>query len=618
MGKKRSLIFLIFLFSLLFPTPFSVCTAYENNIEDDRFIEDIFELLYQEKAIQKEKSGLANENISLLHEKLKGYEKRNRKSNKAVLFTRAEGHYRLNNYKKSYVLFYQLFLKMENKNDPLYSIVDERIKELANRVKPIKESRISISTEIPSLPIFLAMILLALLLALLIYDKNIRQRGSLEQQVYDSSILPEEKIMTLDQMREQDGRCSKKTLKEYQKKKVKKPWDNMSDKEKEKYKTARLIVKGYQMITEVNQFTPHPIKFISQLSFLKKISYFGQYTFVGILFAFLWLFAKYFGMCNLTFPEILFLIIAFIISCLSGIRIMAEKTIDALDELVSMLEPDEVRDTIGNLKIWIERLFTSPRQYSFFVIVMGIIIYQHHIRNDLILASGLINLDIVFCASLVLITSSLIWFMFGSIIFMNKIYNLRDLSMNPLSPAKTMGLEKLTSVIGTYNLVCSIVLSFGCSIAVYNSYLEGGSLIQGCFWFFFITPILIFCWIYPYIKIGELVKSKKIKRMHFVKIKIALFFNEWIKSEETILQGSEKQKELGKEDPEITTEMRNEKKRIYKKLKDMERYYTVFKKIEQSPDSYFDVGSALELIKVMGFPSLFALATAIISYYAKM
>jgi len=36
----------------------------------------------------------------------------------------------------------------------------------------------------------------------------------------------------------------------------------------------------------------------------------------------------------------------------------------------------------------------------------------------------------------------------------------------------------------------------------------------------------------------------------------------------------------------------------------MENYDKVFKKTEESPESYLDLNSALELAKVLGFPSL--------------
>ncbi len=103
--------------------------------------------------------------------------------------------------------------------------------------------------------------------------------------------------------------------------------------------------------------------------------------------------------------------------------------------------------------------------------------------------------------------------------------------------------------------------------------------------------------------------------MNFVKTKISLLFDDWIKSENMILQNSEKQIESGKESIKMIEKMENEKIKIVSKLDEMERYYNVFKKIEESPESYFDLNSALELAKVMGFPSLFALISALLSYY---
>ena len=85
-----------------------------------------------------------------------------------------------------------------------------------------------------------------------------------------------------------------------------------------------------------------------------------------------------------------------------------------------------------------------------------------------------------------------------------------------------MGVEKMIGVIGSYNILASLVSSMGCAIALYSATEEGYSPAYGALWFFFIAPILIFYWVYPYVKLGALVKSKKINRMNFVKTKIAL------------------------------------------------------------------------------------------------
>ena len=75
------------------------------------------------------------------------------------------------------------------------------------------------------------------------------------------------------------------------------------------------------------------------------------------------------------------------------------------------------------------------------------------------------------------------------------------------------------------------------------------------------------------------------------------------------------EKEHDVNDKEVMEEVQKGRRQIYKKLEEMDNYYKVFKKIEESPESYLDLNSALELVKVMGFPSLFALISAILSFY---
>jgi hypothetical protein len=101
--------------------------------------------------------------------------------------------------------------------------------------------------------------------------------------------------------------------------------------------------------------------------------------------------------------------------------------------------------------------------------------------------------------------------------------------------------------------------------------------------------------------------------MNFVKTKISLLFREWTDSENEILKQREKEDDPKNE--EFIEQIKGEREKIYSKLEEMENYYKVFKKIEESPESYLDLSSALELIKVMGFPSLFAIISAILSFY---
>ncbi len=629
----KKIIHIILIFSLIYFTlsliPKMYIAAEDDLVGDlsheDNLIDIIFKLLYKEK---EEEAKFNPDKLKYLLGRLEIFEKKHPDEKRSVLFVRAESYYRLNEYKEAYIAFYRLKMLIKNKNDPLYTAVERRLNDLLKKVKPLNKPK-TLNYNNWLLPYNIGGGFILFGFIVFIYDRTKRKKDgsekkdhdkdSSEEKGYDIEIVPKYKLITIEDMRKQDGRCSENAISIYKKGIADGSWETFGKRRKEMLKSAELLVKGHKMIEEMNKLTPYPIKMISKIPILRTLSYFWQYTFFGFGFSILWYLVSWkTEWSTVKSPVTFFLLAAFVISCLTGIRIMAAKTIDALDELVSMLEPDSEEDTfesISDLKIWIDRLLRSPRQYYFFVVVMILIVWSLYNSSLLILDNGYPNLDLIFSTYLVLIASSLIWFMTGSIVLMNKIYNLKDLSMNPLSPYKTMGLEKLISLVGTYNIVCSVVLSFGCSIAVYKAYLDGQNILYGSFWFFFITPMLIFYWIYPYLKIGSLVKSIKIKRMNFVKTKISLLFNDWIKSEDVILQNYEKQIESGKENPEMITKMEEDKKKIFEKLEDMEKYYNVFKKIEESPESYFDLNSALELAKVMGFPTLFAIISALLSFY---
>nr|WP_319493012.1 hypothetical protein [uncultured Desulfobacter sp.] len=130
---------------------------------------------------------------------------------------------------------------------------------------------------------------------------------------------------------------------------------------------------------------------------------------------------------------------------------MSQKTINALDELVSMLEPDQFQESLAQIRSCVANLFRSPKQLYFAIVVMALLLIGMHMKNKLILDHGLPNMDILFATVPILISAQMIWFLTGSLFLMHKLYNLKDLSINPLSPSKTLGLEKMISVIGTYN-----------------------------------------------------------------------------------------------------------------------------------------------------------------------
>ena len=583
--------------------------------DDSHLIESAFKVLYQLKT--DEPQAVKTKDLEDLLKRLEEYETTHPQDIRSILYLRAECYEKLGRFKEAYIVFFRLKMRMDSTNDPLYPLVESRMNDLVKNVKPIELPK-GPQFEYRPLPYYLAVAFVIMVLVIYFVDQKSLKEDDPEEIVYDSRILPEDKIMTLEEMGEQDGRCSIDALHEYRDLKPGE-WETLSENQREKLKNAQLIVEGHRMILEVNKLPPYPLKMLSKLPIIGNWSPFWRQTVFGFSFVGFWYLCNYWiGTSNIMTPMSYFLLSAFVISSLAGIQIMAAKTVEAIDELVCMLEPGPKLKSISHLKNWITRLFRSPRQLYFFAFIMPIIVYTLYIGGDLVEVDAQgnptgFNINIFFFVFLVWLTASLVWFLIGSLIMMNRVYNLKDLSMNPLAPSKTIGLEKWISVIGTYNMVCSMVLSFGCAIPVYFNYLAGKKTIYGSFWFFIITPLLIFYWIYPYIKIGNLVKSKKIKRMNFIKTKIAILFNEWVNSENKILKYTETEKELGFDSSDFQLE--NETAKIHQKLEGMEKYYNVFKKIEDSPESYFDIGSALELGKALGVPSLFAIITALLSLF---
>jgi hypothetical protein len=180
---------------------------------------------------------------------------------------------------------------------------------------------------------------------------------------------------------------------------------------------------------------------------------------------------------------------------------------------------------------------------------------------------------------------------------------------------KTMGLEKWIGVIGTYAVTGSMVLTFGCSIPIINDYLVGGGREpMSWFWFALFWPLLTLYWIYPYQKLSKLVKSKKTRRMHFLKTRMSQIFNEWVECEERLLEKIEEKTSGAAEGQNVCCVIHQCRNEMFcdidPQLSQMERYHKIFKKIDESPESYVDLSSALELARALGIPSFFALASA--------
>lgn len=564
---------------------------------------------------------------------------------KYLRYLEAESFYKQKKYTEAYQSYF-LLKSCLNSKDSIYSTVNKRLRS-ASIHKNINDIETNLSKRplellsklelkvkqdlfIQLFLIFLFSIFLILVVVFIKLDQKFKAGENGGKILLETKIISEkDKPISLEKMRQQDGRASSSAVQTYEKIRRGEP-SEINDKRIIRY--ARLIYESHKMIEEVNRYAPYPVAVVAKCIACmskgsqneEKLPHFWQYTLFGFVFIGIW---KLLPICPIfatdTSNVVLFLIAGFVISCLTGIRIMAIKTISSLDELVSMMEAGSddknkivfVPQSVKDLEAWIINLFRSPWQFFICLLIYSIVIFILYILDELGI-EGSFNIDCVFYIPLVMMSSSLIWLILGSLVTLNKICNMKDLAINPLSPLKTMGLEKWISVIGSYNIIGSIVLTFGCCIALVQAHLSYDTTLYGWFWFVLIMPMLIFYWIYPYQKLGNLVKSIKVKRMHFIKTRISQIFNMWVKFEEKILEEEEKEGTLDRENARELPRKRGKMlKEIEPQLKDMNDYFDMFKKIDESPESYLDFYSAMELVKVMGLPSLFAIISAFWSMY---
>lgn len=551
-----------------------------------------------------------------------------------VLFLLGESRFRLDQFEKAYQCYFQLKLLIKDKSSLMHDEASRMLKISEDRIASQERTRRlkEVLTWPPSAVILTAWVSFLILAGMFVSEMNKKKYANFIKSKNFLYFPIEDNLIGLEQMRSHDGRVSEVSIAEYKSKEAK--FSFMAD-EDEKTATARLIVEGHEMIKRVNQLSPYPIAITRKIPLLNRLPYFWQYTIIGFLFIAIW-FAIQFLISpdflsndEFDFEEFgpfmvkLFMIAAFIISSLTCLQIMAKSTINALDEMVSMLEPPRKKNAgkIPASVLQIEKnmdfLFRSPWQFFVVLFVFSIIIITR-VYTETIIKPGQADsfpetvISLIFIFIIVLIGGTIIWMLIGSVYVLNDISKMQDLAINPLSPLKTMGLEKWTSVIGTYGLSSSIVLSFGCSIKVVTSSLDNHSSSGDWFWFILILPLLFFYWIYPYLKLSSMVKQQKTDRMQIIKTKISQVFNEWMLFEEKQLarmrQCQEKQAVDG------CSELFDFRKQMAKNLKfylePMNKYYEIFRKIDESPHSYINFFSVVELGKALGIPSLFALLSA--------
>lgn len=560
-----------------------------------------------------------------------------------ILFLQAETNYKLNDYKKAYEQYLQLQLIVDKKStygigiEKRLLVLEESIKRSEYKSKlqnlfrrnaaDINEGRDRNSTYIIVLLLFTMFSIILFYLFKSIsnkYDsKNIEDEPRINAKLVDS-------LITLERMRRNDGRVSKQLLAEY--KGLDKENLDAFVKGKDAHGYACLLARGHAMIEKLNRHAPYPVALLTPKGdgILSPI---WRDTLFGVAFCLLW----GLGLIVEQLPEFmkpgqelnyftLLMIGTLIIMSITAVRTMAIRTIDSLDALISMLEPPKLtgefeETTLEDLGKWVRFLFRSPWQFYVAIMILGIIV-----TKDIILPCALAEnitffckisfWDLLFVSLLLLVLSPLVWSVIGSIIVTNKICGIQDLEFNPLSPLKTMGLKKWVSVIGSYNINASIVMTLGCLIPVVNGYIYNeGASDDDWFWFILIMPLLIFYWIYPYFKMRGLINSIKIRRMQFLKAKIANIFNMWEEKEEFLLEEEEDILSKNVNDEARLNKLFRSQKVAFKELQPqfdiMNNYYSMFQKIDESPESYIDFNSVLQLAKAIGIPSFFAILSAL-------
>jgi len=456
------------------------------------------------------------------------------------------------------------------------------------------------------------------------------------------------RLISEEEMREQDSRVSCRALEAMRGKHRGMSNEIIKTLEPEE-KYAVFIIRGHRMIEELHELTPYPLQLVKGLPLMKQMHPLWAISIFGFVYSLLWWILSLIpgGSQPADYaiePIVSRLLVAIlIIGILSGLRIMFMRTIDGLDELVTMLEKPE---SLEKLKVWIMGLFRSPWQLFVALVFIGISLTKSHI-----LATGTSLIDFLFVCGIIWMVSPLIWMILRSFSLTNVLCRLDDLktATNPLSPLKTLGLQSWIQVIGSYAVVGSIILTYGASIPIIMKLLFGQEIEVGdCFWIFLFLPFLVVYWIFPYLRLSDAVKSIKMLRMQFLKSMISKVFQEWRDAEDAessrLYAQKEKRRSAGEtgepagsetvpreegtpepepEDqawPEMSGKGQTpggrdpgaEAEGYKRQLDQLDRYYDLFQKLDKSPESFIDFNSALELAKVMGLPSLFV---AVVTYF---
>nr|WP_319493011.1 hypothetical protein [uncultured Desulfobacter sp.] len=288
-------------------------------LDQDQITRDIFNIVFQER---KNPDAFDESRMSYLVKVLDILERTSiQKEDKlTLLFLKAEGLYRMNEYKRAYVAFYRLMPQMESCSHPLFSEVENRLKLISRKLKPLKKQLVYTARPVHGVLLAGGLFLLLAFLVKRDYAKSGRK-------CYGCDIVDKTHLISLDEMREQDGRCSARTMKEYLSLKEAyllsrkaeflearkeaffetpkdefwettkhecwettkdKFWKNFSRMQQEKYKFAHLLAEGHDMICLMNSKPPLAISWQSEICFIKWIPTYFQYSAAAVVFIVTW------------------------------------------------------------------------------------------------------------------------------------------------------------------------------------------------------------------------------------------------------------------------------------------------------------------------------------------
>jgi hypothetical protein len=364
----------------------------------------------------------------------------------------------------------------------------------------------------------------------------------------------------------------------------------------------KLILDGYFLIRKANrEFVPYslyPLKW--SLSLFRYLpSWLAHSLFsllvmtlsilVGIVASGYWNFQDWWEAFKGNWLFYFLLMAAILAGGLELIYYMARKAIGAIDELVSMLEPDtyecwekmggETEDSsIEELGKWLRTLLIPPsfKPVGIACFLILLILFRHALMGWVLAPTSILIAFYVFLVIIVVFVMPMLWLAGASIWFTNRISSHPDLDINPLAPVKTYGLQKWISVVGSYAFSLFSIFTFGTFLIIKAPFTDIQAFgVVRYFPFFFMIPFMLFYFIYPHGILRKLIRKKKKYRMRHLQTEISKAFDEWEKS------GFSERADV---------------------LEKMNKSYEVFKKIDVTKESFWDFEAILTFFKATLIP----------------